>query len=168
MNINEILNDCWYHGSFDEIREFLPFSHLGTCNAAQDRIEKKRYEDSNLRDKDAFIYECKLDVLPVQVLEIKEDWGSHRAQSLARALKDRFPHMEEYKALWRNIQEVQKKDGKVEANRFGYPELQKTLINKGYRLIYYKNMVEDYGELSLSVIDPKAILFTKLNEEQLA
>lgn len=162
MNTKNIINNNWYHGSFDDIQKFHPFTHFGTKNAAQDRIKNKRIDDNIPENKSAFIYECQLSVESNQALKIKDDWGSHRAQSLARVLKDEYPDISAYKELWLEISYENSQKGKEAANTYGYPKLKSLLMRQGYKFIYYKNDVEDYGELSICIIDPDIISFKKI------
>ncbi|WP_459677836.1 hypothetical protein [Pseudomonas fluorescens] len=158
----EINATDWYHGSFDKIDSFEPFSHFGSLKAATDRLNKKRLDKSKAGETQEHIYKCSITISADEVLSVCTDWGSNRAQSLAAALMNCFPQIPEYKEAWESIKKCQDSEGtperrKYQANEYGFPMLKKLLTSQGYKVLIYKNEVEDIGSYSLLVIDQNII-----------
>jgi hypothetical protein len=142
---SKAINTVAYHGSVDNIDQFLPFTHFGTQSAAIDRLEFKK-------NKSGKIYKVELDIK--NPLTIKDFPGVHYDRLYAFELRDKkFISQEEMQYI------TFEKDP---------AELRKRLISKlkdlGIDGFVYKNRYEDKGNLSYVIIDPSQAKIVDVQE----
>lgn len=135
LNESKAINTVAYHGSTDDITQFLPFSHFGSEKAALDRMDFKKVKNGK-------VYKVELDIK--NPLEIKDFPGVHYDRFYAFSLRDKkliSQEEMEYITTERDPQELRKR-------------LLSKLSDLGIDGFVYKNRYEDKGNLSYIITDP--------------
>jgi hypothetical protein len=134
-----------YHGTTDDISEFLPFSHFGSEDAARDRMDYKKVKNGK-------IYKVQLDIK--NPLMIKDFPGVHYDRLYAFVLRDKkliSQEEMEYITFSDNPEELRKK-------------LLNKLRDLGIDGFVYKNRYEDKGNLSYVIVDPNQAKIVDVEE----
>lgn len=145
---NRSVNAIAYHGSSDDIKSFLPFSHFGSDKAAHDRMNYKKVKNGK-------VYKVEININ--NPLEIKDFPGTHYDRFYAFTLKDKKLISQdemEYITTEENPQELRKR-------------LLSKLNDLGIDGFIYKNRYEDKGNLSYVIVDPSQAKIVGVEEATL-
>jgi hypothetical protein len=146
----------YFHSSFtDKIHDFDWFSHFGDYEAAMMNIGRKI--DAGVAACPAYLYEVKIDLLPEEVIDVPEDWGTPRSPGLARALREG-----NNQSLWDDMEAlrvdlIRRKNAGEEFNAYGFEKIHDYLLARNISAIRYPNIVEAYNTDSICVIDPSKV-----------
>ena len=139
MNLVESQQMILYHSSNAQIVSILPFMHLGTLKAAQDRGGK-------------FLY--KVSIAPGRSLEVSDDIGvTHNVLGLIERLETDLEldfHVVDDLMIAARAEAATGKP----ASLAGGAAVAAVLAKYGIDALYYTNKIEDPGSVSWIVINP--------------